>query len=376
MSRSSSITSRGECKNCSSKRAQWRQHLCLRHARCMNPRVHLWDPANCDICSGLLKEAESKGTQAAHEARTIVKEILHSAEATALRKNYPGFVTPEVFQEFFKPWIGKLFGNRVIRRDATASSPARQNPPSSPPGPSSPKDAAFPEHQELRGPHENSSPPPSSRAQGRSPHASSGAYLSKHAKHRRERSYSPPPSRAQDCEDLLPCHRRKRARCSREKESLRRHRSSSDSCSPTRSPRTSHRSAQHHSRHRSSSTDSGASPRHYRSEEELSLLEATSPPPLSPAVLSPVRSKYHPLFGTDSEERVITPPDDPISRGTFSRHLPRPLPFRAQTSHSPRNLSIPGSPDSLTFMSPKILKYQMDPFKYRGSLLCHGMTST
>lgn len=33
--------SRRECKNCISKRTQWREHLCLRHAPCMNPLQHL-----------------------------------------------------------------------------------------------------------------------------------------------------------------------------------------------------------------------------------------------------------------------------------------------------------------------------------------------
>ena len=121
--------SRNSCKNCESKKEQWKGHLCLRHAPCLNNVSYLWDPDRCRHCFDLLGPAAlSDGDSSEQlEAQAILKEILRAAEAAATRKNLKGFVTHRVFHERFQNWMGALYDKRVIRADKTTpqTTPAR-----------------------------------------------------------------------------------------------------------------------------------------------------------------------------------------------------------------------------------------------------------
>ena len=117
--------SRNSCKNCESKKEQWKGHLCLRHASCLDPVSYLWDPDRCRHCFDLLgptaHSVDDSFTQL--EAQTIMKEILRAAEAAATRKGFKGFVTHRVFHERFQQWMGALYNKRVIRADTSAPRP-------------------------------------------------------------------------------------------------------------------------------------------------------------------------------------------------------------------------------------------------------------
>lgn len=117
--------SRNACKNCESKKEQWKGHLCLRHASCLDPVLYLWDPDRCRHCFDLLGPTAHSGDDSFTqlEAQTIMKEILRAAEAAATRKGLKGFVTHRVFHERFQQWMGALYDERVIRADTSAPRP-------------------------------------------------------------------------------------------------------------------------------------------------------------------------------------------------------------------------------------------------------------
>lgn len=144
-SRSNSSSSREKCKDCARKKEQWKDHLCLRHAPCMDSDDRLWEPDRCEPCSSLLAGTVSRDSREKSKSRDIVREILRGAEAVAARRNFVGFVTAKTFHERFQSWMGALHNRKVIRRDPDeARRPSPSSKPKDAPSPAPSRSAALP----------------------------------------------------------------------------------------------------------------------------------------------------------------------------------------------------------------------------------------
>lgn len=166
-SRSTSLSSRGECKNCISKKEKWGGHLCLRHAPCMDPQVHLWLPDKCTSCITLFEDSASKDHHISHEARLILKEIMRSAEAVASRKDLLGFVTREVFTLRFQDWMGTFHSRKSVRPEpsgTTSSLPGRED-----------KSSGSQTQPQVPSPHRTPVPSPSASKPASNPLASAAS---------------------------------------------------------------------------------------------------------------------------------------------------------------------------------------------------------
>ena len=203
-SRSNSLSSKGECKNCVSNKEKWRGHLCLRHSSCLNHESYMWYPDCCDNCVRLFQDSSSKDHSVSSKARFILKEIMRSAEAAAGRKNLSGFVSTDVFAFRFRDWMGTFNNAKSVRADSTdpalsmssrrsdstrsrdqAASPRTPRPTSS--RPSSAIDLVSAAIAEAQIEHEDQAAPPKGH-RSRSPKASTSKTPSSSS---REKSRSP-----------------------------------------------------------------------------------------------------------------------------------------------------------------------------------------
>ena len=222
-SRSTSASSRGHCKDCGKKVETWRGHPCMRHAACMDDDRHLWNPDNCDICFQLLGDTTNPDKTKKQEARHIVLEILRGAEAVAQRRSLEGFVTLEIYNQRFQPWMGAFYKQRVIRPSPrTASSSPRKRSsmlhylPSaraSLPPCIKPRDISPPTDPPVAGPSTSYAPesPPSGYQRSRSPSYKKGKRLpTRDAKSPSRRGNSPPSKkgRVEEASSSSPVSRR------------------------------------------------------------------------------------------------------------------------------------------------------------------------
>lgn len=114
-SRSTSSGSRGQSKDCQSKKEVRKSHVCLQHAPYMDPDFHLWNPEPCHYCTTFLQSAAAE-TSREGEYKQIFRQILRGVQAVARRKVCVFHVPERVYTTHLIAWMEASLTTVFVRR--------------------------------------------------------------------------------------------------------------------------------------------------------------------------------------------------------------------------------------------------------------------